>query len=106
MPHADPQAFSGVQVDNRQQAQSSPVKQRTRDKIHAPDVIRIQTLRLRLPALGRFIAAWPFEAQRQTLLKVEAVDSFMIIAPAFPPERHVYPAVPVMAPGSGYLTDA
>ncbi len=50
-PHAEPQAFAGVQVDNRQQAQSSPVKQRIRDKIHAPDVIRIQTLRLRLSAL-------------------------------------------------------
>ncbi|CAI2793428.1 Uncharacterised protein [Serratia grimesii] len=45
---------------------------------------RIQTLRLRLSALGQFIAAWPFEAQRQTLLTVEAVDSFVIIAPAFP----------------------
>lgn len=66
----------------------------------------MQTLRLRLPALGRFIAAWPFEAQRQTLLTVEAVDSFVIIAPAFPPEHHVYPAVPVMNPGFGYLTDA
>ncbi|VFS63348.1 Uncharacterised protein [Raoultella planticola] len=40
-----------------------PSKQRIRDKIHAPDVIRIQTLRLRLSALGRFIAAWPFETQ-------------------------------------------
>lgn len=47
-----------------------------------------------------------FEAQRQTLLTVEAVDSFVIIAPAFPPEHHVYPAVPVMNPGFGYLTDA
>ncbi|MBB6117969.1 hypothetical protein F4826_004949 [Rahnella inusitata] len=47
-------------------------------------MIRIQTLRLRLSALGRFIAAWPFEAQRQTLLTVEVVDSFVIIGPSLP----------------------
>ena len=61
LPHADPQAFAGVKVDNRQQAQ--PVKQRVREKIHAPDVIRIQPLRLRLPALRGFIAPWTVETQ-------------------------------------------
>lgn len=68
-------------------------------------MIRIQTLRLRLSALGWFIAAWPFEEQRQIQLTVEAVDFFVIIAPAIPPEHHVYPAVSVMNPGFGYLTD-
>jgi hypothetical protein len=52
--NADSQTFSGVKVDNRPQAESSPVKQRIRNKIHAPDVVWI--------LLGRFIAAWSFEA--------------------------------------------
>lgn len=37
---------------------------------------------------------------------VKPVDPFVIIAPAFPPEHHVYPAVTVMNPGFGDLTDA
>ena len=69
-------------------------------------MIRIQTLRLRLPALGRFIAAWPFEGQRQTLFTVEAVDAFVIVAPALMSEHHVYAAVTVMHPGFGDLADA
>lgn len=69
-------------------------------------MIRIQTLRLRFSALCRFIAAWPFEAQRQPLCAVKPVNPFVVIAPAFPPEHHVYPAVTVMHPGVGDLTDA
>jgi hypothetical protein len=68
-------------------------------------VIRIQTLRLPLPALCGFIAAWPFKAQRQTLFTVEAVDAFVIVAPALTPEHHVYPAVSVVNSRFGDLTD-
>jgi hypothetical protein len=68
-------------------------------------VIRIQALGLRLPALSGFIAAWPFEAQRQTLFTVETVYPFAIIAPALTPEHHVYPAISVVNSRFGDLTD-
>lgn len=69
-------------------------------------MIRIQLLRLRLSALCRFIAPWPFEVQRQPLLAVKPVNPFVVIAPIFPSEYHVYAAVTVMHPGFGDLADA
>ncbi len=42
---------------------------------------------------------------RQPLYAVKPVNPFVVIVPAFPPEHHVYPAVSVMHPGFGDLTD-
>lgn len=80
-------------------------------------MIWIQSLRLRLrlrlrlglglglSPLCRFISAWAFEAQGQTLLAIEPVNTFMIIPPAFPPEHDVNPAVAIVDPGLGDLPD-
>lgn len=56
--------------------------------------------------LDSFMAAWPLEAQRQSLFAVEPVDPFVVITPAFPSVHHVYPAVTVMHAGFGDLPNA
>ncbi len=55
---------------------------------------------------AKYVTAWPFEAQRQTLFTVEAVYPFVIIAPALRPEHHVYPAISVVNSRFGDLTDS
>lgn len=45
------------------------------------------------------------ETQGQTLLAVEPVNAFMIIPPALPPEHDVNPAVTIVDPGFGDLSD-
>lgn len=58
-----------------------------------------------MPALCEFIAANPFELHRQPLCVVKPVNHFVVIAPAVPPEHHVYPAITLMPPGFGGLAD-
>ncbi len=68
-------------------------------------MIWIQPLRLGLSPLCRFISAWAFETQGQTLLAIESVNEFMIIPPALPPEHDVNPAIAIVDPGFGDLPD-
>jgi hypothetical protein len=41
LPDIDRQAFAGEQVEDRERAESSAVRQFVRDEVHAPDVIAI-----------------------------------------------------------------
>ena len=69
-------------------------------------MIRGQALRLHLPAMSGFIAAWSFEVQIQTLFRAEAVYPFMIIAQTLTPEHLVYPARSVVNSHFCDLTDS
>lgn len=69
-------------------------------------MVRIQLLRLGLQPLCRFVPAWAFETQGQTLLAVESVDVFVIIAPALPTLYDVNSAVAIMDPSLGDLPDS
>ncbi|KLG23252.1 hypothetical protein YA52_00370 [Enterobacter roggenkampii] len=62
-------------------------------------------MKLGLSALCRFIPAWAFETQGQTLLVVESINAFVIIPPALPPEHNLNPAIAIVDPGFGDLSD-
>jgi len=69
-------------------------------------MIRIQSLRMGLSALCRFVTTWTFETQAQPLFAVESTDAFMVIPPAFTPEHDVNFGVAIVAPDFADLPDA
>lgn len=62
-------------------------------------------MRLGLSTLCRFIPAWAFETQGQTLLAVESINAFVIIPPALPLEHNLSPEIAIVDPGFGDLPD-
>lgn len=101
--HTDSQTLTRVKVNDSQQTEPATVKQRVRDKIHAPDVVRPETLRLWLAFQCGFIAARTFKPKRQSLLTVEPINALMIIVPALPLQQDMHPAVTIVNTGFGDL---
>jgi hypothetical protein len=93
VPDVNGQALAGKQIEDGQAAESSPIRQLIRDKVHAPDVIA-RGGRSSLLAMHRGrVAPWALPAQRQPLLDIEAIAALLAKRPAFAPQQDEQPAV-------------
>jgi hypothetical protein len=82
------------------------VNSKSSNKVHAPDLVDLAGLRLRLAQLHCFVAPWAFVAQTQPHLAVEPIDAFVVVFEALTSQEHVYTSVAVVHPGLRDLTDA
>ncbi len=82
--HIDGQTFSRVVVHDRQCAQAPTVEQRIGNEIHAPNLVDGSSDLLGLTQPGRLVPLRPFQAQRQALCLIKAINPLMVVRPAFP----------------------
>lgn len=88
-----------VVVNDHHQAEPGTVERRIRDKINASEVVLTRLLKLWLPFQYGFIAAQTLKP----MLTVEPVNALMIIAPAFPFQQVMPPAVTLVNTAFGDL---
>lgn len=104
LPNLDGQALARVQIDHGEHAQPAPVEQRIGNTVHAPDFIDRVGERLGLAQLGRLVAAWARQAQRQALL--EPVHPLDVVQVTFAAKPYVNPAVAVVHARCSDVLDA
>lgn len=85
--------------------ETSPVKERVRDKIHGPALIHLGGLRPADPWSCRHAPSGPFRSKIQALLAIEPIHPLVVDLPSFALQQHVNAKIAVPDAHSGDLLD-
>jgi hypothetical protein len=103
--HSNRQTFACEVINNGQRAEPPSIKQRIRNKIHRPAVIRTPRLYAALPVCRADMSPWPLDPHAEAFLPVDPIHPLMVDPPSLAAQQNIDSKITVAHSYRGNLLD-